>query len=84
MWSVGRELWSFRPCRTSTGDGAVLREKPILYLINVFFCFRVTDWLVSSLKHNVLLCSIQRGKVRGKRKRGEKALGIQDTNHSEH
>lgn len=45
------------------------REVILLYLINVFFCFGITDWLVSSLKHNVLLWSGQKGKVRGKRKR---------------
>lgn len=29
-------------------------RKAVLYLINVFFHFGITDWLVSSLKHNVL------------------------------
>lgn len=44
----------------------------ILYLINVFFRFRITDWLVSSLKHNVLLRIGQRGKVREEEERGKK------------
>lgn len=38
---------------TAGGDGNT--DGAIIYLINVFFCFRLTDGLMSSLKHNVLL-----------------------------
>lgn len=38
-----------------TADGNGNTDVAIIYLINVFFCFRLTDWLMSSLKHNVLL-----------------------------
>lgn len=44
-----------------------------LYLINVFLRFRLTDGLVSSLKHNVLWHQRQRGTVRDETE-GKKAV----------
>lgn len=45
----------------------------VLYLINVFLRFRLTDGLVSSLKHNVLWHQRQRGTVRDETE-GKKAI----------
>lgn len=49
------------------------RGERILYLINVFLRFRLTDGLVSSLKHNVLWHQRQRGTVRDETE-GKKAV----------
>lgn len=81
-WGHGVTLWGQRPgfcgpLRATAGGSGAWKERGVnLYLINVFFRFRITDWLVSSLKHNVLLRIGQRGKVRQEEERGKKKKSI--------
>lgn len=60
------ELWAMYEMHFQRGER-------FLYLINVFLRFRLTDGLVSSLKHNVLWQQRQRGTVRDETE-GKKAV----------
>lgn len=71
-WEWEESPWWLSPFCAFTGGGAKEGEESDLYLINAFFRFGITDWLVSSLKHNVLWQQQPERKSQGENERGKK------------